>query len=139
MLSLLKFILVLCMVFIHGSSAEEPSLRKEGFDFVLSLKHCLQHKGMMDCVKRKVVDKLDQQLKSNRTIEITDGVSIKKDPQWEENSVANTQRSMKGMSLNEILTTKVNEYLSSLVIQFKLNDNIENNVGESKYLFVTHT
>lgn len=125
--------LVLCVVFVLGSSAEEFSLRKEGFDFVLSLKHCLQHKGMMDCVKRKVVDKLDQQLKSNRTIEITDGVSIKKDPQWEENSVANSQRSMKGMSLNDILTTKVNEYLSSLVIQFKLKENIESGVGECEY------
>lgn len=77
----------------------------------------------MDCLKRKVIEKIDTEMRGNRTFYVTDEVVIKRDPNWTgENSVA---RSLKGNNINELLLAKVNDFIKSSVVQFKLGGEAE--------------
>lgn len=106
---------------------------------VTSLKHCLKQKEKMDCLKKKVIVKLENEIKNNRSIEITDGVYLARDPNAQmENSVMARQfhadvAQARGSTLNSLLLSKIADYFKTTVVQFKLNDAVDEGII---YLFI---
>lgn len=108
---------------------------------VTSLKHCMKQKEKMDCLKKKVIVKLENEIKNNRSIEIADGVYLARDPNAQmENSVMARRfqadiAQARGSDLTSLLLSKLADYFKSTVIQFKLNDAV--NEGYI-FLFLTN-
>ncbi|XP_077287702.1 uncharacterized protein LOC143912294 [Arctopsyche grandis] len=87
----------------------------------------------MDCLKRKVIVKLENEMNNNRTLEISDGIYLKRDPDAvHENSVMGSKRYLstgvseaRGSVLNSLLMSRVLDYLKTSVVQFKLADSVD--------------
>lgn len=127
----------LCFVLTSVCSEDAPGFA-EGI--VTSLKHCLHQKEKMDCLKRKVIVKLENEMNSNRTLEISDGIYLKRDPDAvHENSVMGGRRFLstgvseaRGSVLNSLLMSRVLDYFKTSVVQFKLADSVD----EGRFCFV---
>lgn len=89
--------------------------------------HCLHKKDVTKCLKRRVVDVIDDVTQSNDPLSATFfnlKLSLNKNPQFKENHVVESDSSR---SFEDVITQKLKNLLESRLIQVKLAEDTKEN------------
>ncbi|GAB0087559.1 hypothetical protein DMENIID0001_018840 [Sergentomyia squamirostris] len=113
------------------NSAAKVEKKTKSLGVLPMVRFCLRQSEIVNCLKNYAIERLDNAIESDQAVVINEFISVNRDPTYQHQVAVESGESER--SLNQILLTRIRDFLASRIITIKFTSNFMEEGRKKKF------